>query len=98
MGDIFVCASTSETQGLTYVEALANRLPCVCRFDTCLENVIINERNGYLYNSYEEFYKYVLNLLNNESLRKKMKSYSRSKAMEFDSGFIAEKIEKVYAA
>lgn len=30
LGDVFVSASTSETQGLTYVEAAANGLPLVC--------------------------------------------------------------------
>lgn len=29
MADIFVCASTSETQGLTYIEAMAKR-PSSC--------------------------------------------------------------------
>ena len=27
LGDVFVSASNSETQGLTYIEALANALP-----------------------------------------------------------------------
>ena len=38
-GDIFVCASTSESQGLTYVEALSSGLPLVCRRDDCLVGV-----------------------------------------------------------
>ena len=41
-GDVFVCASRSETQGLTYLEALAAGLPAVCRADDCLEGVIEN--------------------------------------------------------
>ena len=40
LGDIFVTASTSETQGLTYFEALAAGLPVLCRKDPCLEGVI----------------------------------------------------------
>lgn len=39
LGDIFVSASTSETQGLTYVEAAANGLPLLCRRDPCLDEV-----------------------------------------------------------
>ena len=40
IADVFVCASTSETQGLTYIEAAANALPLLCRRDPCLENVL----------------------------------------------------------
>lgn len=30
LGDLFVSASTSETQGLTYAEALAAGVPALC--------------------------------------------------------------------
>ena len=40
LGDLFVSASSSETQGLTYIEALAAGVPALCRADPCLEGVI----------------------------------------------------------
>lgn len=46
LGDIFVSASTSETQGLTYIEAAANGLPLLCRRDTCLDGVLVEGKNG----------------------------------------------------
>ena len=55
LGDVFVSASTSETQGLTYIEAAANGLPLVCREDPCLEGVIAQGENGYTYRSPDEF-------------------------------------------
>lgn len=55
LGDVFVSASTSETQGLTYIEAAANGLPLVCRQDPCLDGVIQNGENGYTYTSPDEF-------------------------------------------
>lgn len=55
LGDVFVSASTSETQGLTYIEAAANGLPLVCRRDPCLDGVIRSGENGYTYTSAEEF-------------------------------------------
>ena len=55
LGDVFVSASTSETQGLTYIEAAANGLPLVCREDPCLEGVISQGENGYTYTSPDEF-------------------------------------------
>ena len=39
-GDLFISASTSETQGLTYAEALAAGLPLLCRKDECLRAVV----------------------------------------------------------
>ena len=41
LGDLFVSASSSETQGLTYIEALAAGVPALCRADLCLEGVIL---------------------------------------------------------
>ena len=55
LGDVFVSASTSETQGLTYIEAAANGLPLVCREDPCLDGVIAPGENGYTYTCPDEF-------------------------------------------
>ena len=55
LGDMFVSASTSETQGLTYIEAAANGLPLVCREDPCLDGVIAQGENGFTYTSPDEF-------------------------------------------
>ncbi len=55
IGDVFVSASNSETQGLTYYEALANGIPVICRKDECLANVVENGLNGWQYETFEEF-------------------------------------------
>ena len=44
--DIFSTASTSETQGLTYDEALANGTPVLARDDSVLDGVVIDNFNG----------------------------------------------------
>ncbi|MDE6626018.1 MAG: glycosyltransferase family 4 protein [Lachnospiraceae bacterium] len=46
LGDIFVSGSTSETQGLTYIEALAAGLPLLVRRDACLKKVLREYENG----------------------------------------------------
>ncbi len=56
-GDLFVSASTSETQGLTYAEALAAGLPLLCRRDECLRAVVEEDKNGWQYRTEEEFLK-----------------------------------------
>lgn len=45
--DVFLSASTSETQGLTYLEALAAGLPVICRADPCLKGVVRGGVNGW---------------------------------------------------
>lgn len=63
MGDVFVSASRSETQGLTYVEALASGLPVVAWKDACLENVVENGFNGWQYETEDEFFQALEKLL-----------------------------------
>lgn len=41
LGSVFCSASTSEAQGLTYIEALASGLPVLCRADDCLTEVYV---------------------------------------------------------
>ena len=47
LGDLFVTASTSETQGLTYFEALAAGVPVLCRQDPCVDGVVESGVNGW---------------------------------------------------
>lgn len=55
LGDIFVSASTSETQGLTYIEALASGMPLLVRQDDCLDGILWNYENGIGYENPETF-------------------------------------------
>ena len=48
-GDAFVSASHSETQGLTYIEALASGLCLVAYDDPCLRGVVRDGENGLLF-------------------------------------------------
>lgn len=47
---MFVSASITETQGLTFIEAMASGIPVLARYDKNLEGVIIDGRNGYFFN------------------------------------------------
>ena len=49
LGDAFVSASTSEAQGLTYIEALAAGLPLLCRDDPCVRALITAGQRGWVY-------------------------------------------------
>lgn len=49
--DGFISASTSETQGMTYIEALSSGLVVLARHDEVLEDLIIENKNGYFFDS-----------------------------------------------
>ncbi|WP_243344003.1 glycosyltransferase [Anaerococcus sp. AGMB09787] len=95
--DVFVSASTSETQGLTYYEALANGLPVLCKKDKALDGVVFDGYNGFQYEDYEDFEKKLLKVLDNDNYRDYLKRNARSYALEnFSIKSFGEKCEKLY--
>ena len=96
LGDIFINASTSETQGLTYIEAAANGLPLICRKDPCLENVLVHAENGFAYTTPEEFVEYVLFAAGDERWRSSASKHSEAIAARFDKSRFGEAIESIY--
>ena len=72
LGDVFVCASNSETQGITYIEALACGLPALCRRDDCLSQVVTDGYNGFQYENYAYFKIHLDYILEQEERRLEM--------------------------
>lgn len=56
LGDVFVSASQSETQGLTYIEAMAAGLPVVAKKDACLDAILVDGYNGFAFETLKGFY------------------------------------------
>ncbi len=96
MGDVFVCASTSETQGLTYIEAAANGLPMLCRNDPCVDGVIYDGENGYRYESFEEFSSYLDRMITDIEWRAAASARSTEIARAFDRAVFGASVEQVY--
>lgn len=57
LADIFACASTTETQGLTYIEAMAASCLVMARFDTNLSSLISDGQTGFFFFSEDGFAK-----------------------------------------
>ncbi len=96
IGDVFVSASQSETQGLTYIEALTSGLPVVAKKDRCLEGVVTNGYNGYTYNTKEEFIEYIDNTLFDDAERKRLSSNATESTSKFSAMTFAKNIEDQY--
>lgn len=98
LADVFVSSSTSETQGLTYIEAAANGLPLLCRQDACLCDVIKDGVNGYEYTSKDEFLCKLNIIIDNPEWRVRAGKQSEKIAESFDKGHFAETMETIYAS
>ena len=96
LGDLFVSASTSETQGLTYIEALSSGLPALCRADECLEGVVENGKNGWQYESEEEFQTLLLRFAASPELREELRQGAVESAVKFSAEVFAQRAEQVY--
>lgn len=96
ISEIFVTASSSETQGLTYIEALSSGCPIVCKWDKCLEDIIDQGKNGFAYKKQWEFSHYVIEILKNNSLRENMSREAIIKAEQYSSKQFEEKVLEAY--
>lgn len=96
LGDIFLSASQSETQGLTYIEALASGLPAVCRRDDCLNDVITNGKNGGQYTDFKEFSELIRTFLFNDELYKSMSENAVQTTQKYSAEKFAKDVETVY--
>lgn len=45
-GDVFVSASTSETQGIVYIEAMAAKVPLLVKRDRVVEGILLDGKTG----------------------------------------------------
>lgn len=70
LGDVFVSASVSETQGLTFAEAMAAGLPVVAKHDESIEELVQDDYNGKKFGTKEELSEALITLLEDEGYRK----------------------------
>ena len=96
LGDVFVSASQSETQGLTIIEAMAASLPALCIDDESFRNTVIDDLNGYLFKDKKECKEIILKLMNDKKLLENIQTGARNSAEMHSSKYFAEKVLDVY--
>ena len=96
IGHIFITSSRSETQGLTYIEALASGVPVVCRRDQVVDGLIIEGKNGYTYTNVDQFKNAVYRLISDEGHWKEAVDAAQRKAEEYSCEIFGKRIYSVY--
>ncbi len=96
LGTAFFSASTFEMHSLTYLEAMACGLPLICREDSCLEGVLTDGFNGYIYRNQKEFLTKTLRLLRDDALCREMGEHSLQHSEHFSEGAFANKMLSLY--
>ncbi len=94
--NIFATASVTETQGLTVIEALGASLPVVCINDESFNETIINNLNGKIFETKEEYQKAILELYKDHHLLKRLSNQAKISAQTHSSRYFASQVLEVY--
>lgn len=95
--DIFVYSSMSETQGMVILEAMTGWCPVVAVQSSGIEDVIIDNFNGFKTdNSITEWSDRVIQLLENSELRKEMSNNAYNYSKGFTVDIMSKKVESLY--
>ncbi len=98
MADLFVSASQSETQGLTYIEALAAGLPILVRDDPCLKDVVQEGYNGYYFSDQASFNLALTSLMATiKESKREMASKAYTSVARFDVTHFVDNVLGVYS-
>lgn len=94
LGDVFATASTSETQGLTYYEAMASGLVVVAKKDGSNDGVLVDGENSYVFQEDQELPQVLAKALLEEA------GHIRARAMEtirpLSSEIFGQAMEEIY--
>ena len=96
LGNVFCSASVSETQGLTFAEAMAAGVPVVAKKDECIENIIDNNVTGLLFESNEDLPHLLYRVLTDKALSSRLSeaSVEAMKALSVES--FVDHVEQLY--
>ncbi|MDZ7792183.1 MAG: glycosyltransferase [Spirochaetia bacterium] len=97
LGDMFLFASRSETQGMVVLEAMAAHMPVVAVRSSGIEDVVQNEVNGYKTPAdLQKWTHHVKLLLEDEPLRHKLASQAQEYARSYSIESFAENVANIY--
>jgi 1,2-diacylglycerol 3-alpha-glucosyltransferase len=96
LGDIFLNASTTETQGLTYIEALAGSLPIIVRYDDVFDQFVEDRKNGIFFREKEELVQILKEIHANPDILKTLTENARPSVEKYSKEAYAQSAAKLY--
>lgn len=95
--DLFCFASTTETQGLVTMEAMAAGLPVVAVDASGTRDVVENDREGFLtMNQSDSLARAIERVIRDDELRQRFSQAAIEKAETFEMKYMAERLVSVY--
>jgi len=96
LADAFATASTTETQGLTVIEAMAAGITPVCIEDESFRDAVIDGLNGRFFKTKQEYVKIIKKLSTDYELLNQFAKQARINAESHSSKYYAERVLDVY--
>ncbi|MDD6560880.1 MAG: RecX family transcriptional regulator [Lactimicrobium massiliense] len=95
--DLFASASLSETQGMTFIEALASGLPLLVRYDDVLQDLVSEGEDGWFFKDPDDFVtKLKVFLSLSKEQKAKMTASSLKHVEPYSARIFGEKVYAVY--
>ena len=93
---VFATASTTETQGLTVIEAMAAGVPPLCIDDDSFRGTVTDELNGRVFKNQEEYINQVIEFYENKKIIDAYSKQARVQAEHCSSRSYASSVLEVY--
>ena len=92
----FITASTTETQGLTVIEALAASLPVICIDDDAFKSVVVDNFNGRIFKNEKDCLQIVEELATNKLELENLTDKTESSIKKYSLSSFADSVLEVY--
>lgn len=94
--NVFVIASSTDTQGLTILEAMAAGKPIVVAYRGVSKELVKDRCNGFIAENLEEFAEKIMEILRSDDLERRMGEESRRMVEKHSLERVGEQIEQLY--
>ncbi|MGD8176957.1 glycosyltransferase [Marinimicrobium sp. ARAG 43.8] len=98
LGDLFVFASKSETQGMVILEAMAAAMPVVAVRSSGIDDVVRDDENGFKTpDNLKLWCMKATELIDNDTLRARLSHQAQSFAQQYSTDAFSNSVQRIYA-